>query len=97
VASPLLTVNGKSMNFQALYRPKYNLEIGGYFRKESDELIASTQNYRLWEIRAKYNIGKISMEAGFGNIHNVLDQSQATSGLNINRYWFRIRRTFNFF
>ena len=97
VVSPLLNITSHSTNFSALYRPKYNLEIGGQYRKENDELISSTQDYRLWEIRAKYNIGKISMEAGFGNIHNVLDQSQNISGLDINRYWFRIRRTFNFF
>jgi len=97
VDSPLLNITSHSTNFSALYRPKYNLEIGGMYRKERDALISSTQDYRLWEVRAKYNIGRISMEAGFGNIHNVLDQSQSMSGLNINRYWFRIRRTFNFF
>jgi hypothetical protein len=97
VVTPLLDITSRSTNFTALYRPKYNLEIGASFRKESDELISSTQNYRLWEIRGRYNIGRITMDAGFGNIHNMLDQTDTVSGLNINRYWFRIRRTFNFF
>ncbi len=97
VASPLLTINSKSTNFSALFRPKYNLEVGAFYRKENDQLISSSQNYRLWEIRTRYNIGKISLEGGFGNIHNLLEQSNTVSGLNINRYWFRIRRTFNFF
>ena len=97
VVSPLLNINSRSTNFSALYRPKYNLEVGAFYRKENDDLISSSQNYRLWEIRTRYNIGRISMEAGFGNIHNMLEQADTVSGLNINRYWFRIRRTFNFF
>lgn len=97
IVSPLLNITTKSTNFSALFRPKYNLEVGAFYRKENDELISSSQNYRLWEIRTRYNIGKISIEGGFGNIHNMLDQANTVSGLNINRYWFRIRRTFNFF
>ena len=94
---PAAEHHDKSTNFSALFRPKYNLEVGAFYRKENDELISSSQNYRLWEIRTRYNIGKISIEGGFGNIHNMLDQANSVSGLNINRYWFRIRRTFNFF
>jgi hypothetical protein len=97
IATPLLDINSKSTNFSLMARPRNSLEIGAYFRKENDVLVSSTQNYRLWEIRAQYRIGKISMDAGIGNLHSRINQNDSLSGLGINRYWFRIRRSFNFF
>jgi hypothetical protein len=96
-ATPLLNINSQSTNFSLTARPRNSLEIGAYFRKENDVLVSSTQNYRLWEIRAQYRIGKISMDAGLGNLHSEINQNHSMSGLGINRYWFRIRRSFNLF
>jgi len=97
IATPLLNINSQTTNFSLTARPRYSLEIGAYFRKENDVLVSSTQNYRLWEIRAQYRIGRISMDAGLGNLHSEISQNNSLSGLGINRYWFRIRRSFNFF
>ncbi|MGA7382404.1 MAG: hypothetical protein WBX03_16260 [Terriglobales bacterium] len=96
-STPLLNINSQTTNFSLTARPTSKLEIGAYFRKENDVLISSAQNYRLWEIRAQYRIGKVSVDAGFGNLHSSINQNDSLSGLGINRYWFRIRRSFNLF
>ncbi|HZQ71060.1 MAG TPA: hypothetical protein VFA68_21220 [Terriglobales bacterium] len=97
IGTPLLNRNTTSTNFSFTGRPKNNLQITAFFRKENDLLFSSTQDYRLWEVRGQYNIGRISIDAGVGNIRTTIDQQNNLSGLAINRYWFRIRRTFNFF
>ncbi|MFZ0286472.1 MAG: hypothetical protein WAL32_14675 [Terriglobales bacterium] len=97
ISTPLLNLTSRTTSINLLGRVKRNLEIDADFRKESDLLISSTQNYRLWEVRAQYRIGKVSIDAGLGNLHSAINQSDSLSGLGINRYWFRIRRSFNLF
>jgi len=97
IGTPLLDRTSRSTNVSLMVRPKDNLDVGAYFRREDDLLFTSNQGYRLWEIRGQYKIGKVSVEAGVGSLRSSINQFDSMSGLRINRYWFRIRRTFNFF
>jgi hypothetical protein len=97
ISTPLLNLTSRSTGINLLGRVKRNLELDADYRKESDLLISSTQNYRLWEVRAQYRIGRVSIDGGVGNLRSSINQNDSLSGLGINRYWFRIRRSFNLF
>lgn len=97
IATPLLDLTSRSTNLSGLVRVRRNLEIDADFRKENDLLFSSVQQYRLWEIRARYNIGRITIDAGVGDLRSEISQSDNLSGLGVNRYWFRIRRSFKLF
>jgi len=97
IATPLLNITSQTTNFTVTTRPRNHLEVGAYYRKENDVLLTSQENYRLWEIRAQYRIGRVSIDGGVGNLRSEISQNDSLSGLGINRYWFRISRSFNLF
>ncbi|HYL97135.1 MAG TPA: hypothetical protein VET69_15120, partial [Terriglobales bacterium] len=71
--------------------------VGADWRRENDLLFSSLQNYRIWEVRGQYRLGKITVEGGVGNLFNRITTEPSVNGLRINRYYVRIRRDFNFF
>jgi hypothetical protein len=97
IFTPLLNRTSRTTSFSLLAHPKRNLDIMASFRKEADLLQVSDQNFRLWEVSSRYRIGKVSLDAGVGSLRTAITESSARSGLTVNRYWVRIRRTFNIF
>ena len=96
-ATPLL---GRFMRVSSVgltARLRRNLDLGADWRRENDLLFSALQNYRIWEVRGEYRLGKVVLDAGVGNMFTQVNTRTNTSGLRINRYYFRIRRDFNFF
>lgn len=96
-ATPLLGRFTRVSSVGVTARLRRNLDLGADWRRENDLLFAALQNYRIWEVRAEYRLGKITLDGGVGNMFTQVNTNVNTSGLRINRYYFRIRRDFNFF
>ncbi|MGE5206096.1 MAG: hypothetical protein ACM3PW_10800 [Chlamydiota bacterium] len=96
-ATPLLDRFTRVTAVGLTARLRRNLDLGADWRRENDLLFASLQNYRIWELRGEYRLGKITLDGGVGNMFTQVTQAVNTNGLRINRYYIRIRRDFNFF
>jgi hypothetical protein len=97
MATPLLNRFSRVTAVALTARMRRNLDIGADWRRENDLLFHALQNYRIWEVRAEYRLGKVTVDGGVGNMFTQLGTNTNASGLRINRYYFRIRRDFNFF
>jgi hypothetical protein len=97
LATPLLGRFTRTSSVGATARLRRNLDLGADWRRENDLLFRALQNYRIWEVRGEYRLGKITLDAGLGNMFTQVNTNVNTSGLKINRYFVRIRRDFNFF
>jgi hypothetical protein len=97
IATPLLTRITRITGASITFRPRRNFDVGADWRRENDLLFSSLQNYRIWEVRGQYRLGKITVEGGVGNLFNRITTEPSVNGLRINRYYVRIRRDFNFF
>lgn len=95
--TPLLNHTGRIFNAYTSLYLKRNLEIDVNYQREHDLFFATTQNYRLFEAVAKYRIGKITIDAGYGRYFNETVLNPGLSGLRANRLYFRIWRDFRFF
>jgi hypothetical protein len=97
LATPLLGRFTRTSSVAATARLRRNFDLGADWRRENDLLFRALQNYRIWEVRGEYRLGKITLDAGVGNMFTQVNTNINTSGLKINRYYIRIRRDFNFF
>lgn len=97
VGTPLLDRTTRLTSVALTLRLKRNLDIGADWRKEDNILFNSTQDYRIWELRGEYRLGKVTLDGGVGNLRTSIGSDLGNSGLGINRYWFRVRRDFNVF
>jgi hypothetical protein len=97
VATPLLTRITRITGASVTVRLRRDFNLGADWRRENDLLFSSLQNYRIWEVRGQYRLGKITVEGGVGNLFNRITTEPSVNGLRINRYYVRIRRDFNFF
>lgn len=95
--TPLLNRTSRVTSASFMYRPKFNLNMTAEWRKENDLLFSSKEDYRIWEVRGRYELGRLTFEAGLGNLRTEVTSFGNPSGLAINRYWVRIRRDFRFF
>jgi hypothetical protein len=97
LATPLLGRFTRTSSVAATARLRRNFDLGADWRRENDLLFRALQNYRIWEVRGEYRLGKITLDAGVGNMFTQVNTNINTSGSKINRYYIRIRRDFNFF
>jgi len=94
IGTPLLnrTTRAKSANF--VLRLNHSLDLRANWRVEKDLFFVSRQDYRNYEIMARYRIGKVTIEGGLGSYRALVDSAQTISGNKLNRYYLRIARDF---
>jgi hypothetical protein len=97
IATPLLDRTSRSRSANLVLRLNRRLDLSGSYRSEKNLFQLSQQDYRVVEMRGRYRIGKITVEAGLGNFLTNVEAAQGIAGNRINRYYVRIARDFRLF
>lgn len=96
--SPLLDRSTHSNSATLIIRLRRNLDLSANWRAEDNLLGGSAFNFIIIEARARYRIGKITLDAGYGKYRNESQiSSTSVTGLLTNRYLLRISRDFRLF
>lgn len=98
VRSPLLNREVHANTAALILRLRRNLDLSASWRTEDNLLGGSVFNFTIIEVRARYRIGKITLDSAYGKYRNENQISaSSTTGLLTNRYWLRISRDFRLF
>ncbi len=94
VATPLLNRISRVDTATAALRVRAQLDVAADYMSERDLLSSSQAKFRTADISARYRVGKIRIQVGFGSyeIENITVPVQ--TGNLLNRYFFRITRDF---
>jgi hypothetical protein len=97
LGSPLLNRNAYTNAAALILRLHRNLDLDAHYRDEKDLLTASRFTFAEEEVRLRYRLGKIELDAGYGHFRNESFTQPNNSGLRTNRVLFRIARDFKVF
>jgi len=79
-------------------RLRHNLLVGAYYRNHHIDLLSGKASYSLTELYANYRIGKVAIDVAYGRYFDVSRQlTGPESSSSLNRFRFRIVRTFDLF
>jgi hypothetical protein len=97
VATPLLNRLSHTDTAAAMLRVRRNLDVLADYMNERDVLALSQPRFRTAEVSARYRIGKVSVQAGFGQYRIENLTIPLNTGNLFNRYYLRVTRDFKFF
>lgn len=97
VRSPLLNRTSRGNSAALVLRLRRNLDFYASWRTQRDVLAASAFRFRTFEARARYRVGKVTIDFGFGSFRNESMIGATPNGLRTNRYLLRIARDFRLF
>ncbi len=95
--SPLLNRAVYANSASLVLKLLRNLDLSGNWRTERNVLAASAFRFKILEARARYRIGKITIDVGYGRYRNESEIGLNSSGLHTNRYLLRVARDFRVF
>jgi len=97
VATPLLNRLSHTDTAAATFRVRRNLDVSGDYMNERDVLALSQPRFRTAEVSARYRIGRVSIQAGFGQYRIENITIPLNTGNLFNRYFVRVTRDFKLF
>jgi len=97
VATPLLNRIARVDTAAAALRVRRQFDVSADYMSERDQLALSQAKFRTVDVSARYHVGKIGIQAGFGSyqIENITVPSR--TGNLVNRYFVRVTRDFKIF
>jgi len=97
VATPLLNQLSRVDTAAAALRVRKQFDISADYNSERDVLALSEPKFRTVDVSARYHLGKVGIQAGFGSyrIENITVPSR--TGNLLNRYFLRVTRDFKIF
>jgi len=97
VATPLLNRLSHVNTAAATLRLRRQFDVSANYMSERDQLAASEPKFRTIDVSARYHIGKLGIQAGFGSYRIENITVPLRTGNLLNRYFLRISRDFKFF
>jgi hypothetical protein len=97
VATPLLNRLSHTDTAAATFRVLKQFDVSADYMNERDVLALSQPRFRTTDFSARYRVGKVSIQAGFGyyRIENITIPLR--TGNAFNRYYLRVTRDFKIF
>jgi hypothetical protein len=97
VATPLLNRLAHTDTAAATFRVRRQLVVSADYMNERDVLALSQPRFRTADVSARYHIGKVSIQAGFGQYRIENITIPLNTGNLFNRYYVRVTRDFKLF
>jgi hypothetical protein len=97
VATPLLNRLSHVDTVSAAFRVRKQFDVSADYMNERDVLALSQPRFRTAEVSARYHIGKVSIQAGFGEYRVENITIPLRTGNSLNRYYLRVMRDFRIF
>jgi hypothetical protein len=97
VATPLLNRLSHVDTAGLVLRVRRQLDVSADYMNERDVLALSQPKFRTADVSARYRVGKVSVQAGFGNYRIENIAIPVRTGNFLNRYFIRVTRDFKIF
>ncbi len=97
VATPLLNRIERVDTATAALRLRRQIDVAADFMLEKDLLSSSEAKFRTIDVSARYHVGKVRIQAGFGSYEIENTAVPSRTGNLVNRYFLRVTRDFKIF
>ena len=97
VATPLLNRLSHIDTAAAALRVRKQFDVSADYMNERDVLALSQPRFRTAEVSARYRVGRVSVQAGFGEYRIENITIPLRTGNSFNRYFLRVTRDFKIF
>ena len=97
VATPLLNRIERVDTATATLRLRRQFDVAADFMLEKDLLSSSQAKFRTIDVSARYHVGKVRIQAGFGSYEIENTAVPSRTGNLVNRYFLRVTRDFKIF
>ena len=97
VATPLLNRLSRVDTAAATLRVRKQFDVSADYMSERDQLALSQPKFRTVDVSARYRVGKVRVQAGFGSYRIENITVPVRTGNFLNRYFLRVTRDFKIF
>jgi hypothetical protein len=97
VATPLLNQLSRVDTAAATLRVRKRFDVSADYSSEKDVLAFSQPKFRTVDVSARYHLGKVGIQAGFGSYRIENITVPIRTGSFLNRYYLRVTRDFKIF
>jgi hypothetical protein len=97
VATPLLNRLSHVTTAAATLRVRQQFDVSADYMNERDVLALSQPKFRTVDVGARYRVGKVRIQAGFGQYRIENITVPVRTGNFLNRYYLRVTRDFKIF